>query len=87
MLKGFEISETRFDLSRSIKEEFKTFLNKKSMKTEYIFSSNQTKLKELITNDKKVSNGVVKFVLIKNIQEPVLVDFPIDDLLEVLTNE
>ena len=87
LLKGFEISETRFDLSRSIREEFKTFLNKKSMKTEYLFSSNQTKLKELITNDKKVSNGVVKFVLIKNIQEPVLVDFPIDDLLEVLTNE
>ena len=86
MLKGFEISESKFNLNSSIKDEFKSFLNKQSMKTEYSFNSNQSELKEIITNDKKVTSDVVKFVLIKNIQEPVLIDFSINDLLEVLTN-
>ena len=86
MLKGFEISESKFNLNSSIKDEFESFLNKQSMKTEYSFNSNQSDLKEIITNDKKVTSDVVKFVLIKNIQEPVLIDFSINDLLEVLTN-
>ena len=86
MLKGFEISESKFNLNSSISDEFKSFLNKRSMKTEYSFNSNQSELKEIITNDKKVTSDVVKFVLIKNIQEPVLIDFSINDLLEVLTN-
>ena len=86
MLKGFEISESKFNLNSSIRDEFESFLNKHSMKTEYSFNSNQSDLKEIITNDKKVTSDVVKFVLIKNIQEPVLIDFSINDLLEVLTN-
>ena len=86
MLKGFEISESKLNLNSSIKDEFESFLNKQSMKTEYSFNSNQSELKEIITNDKKVTSDVVKFVLIKNIQEPVLIDFSINDLLEVLTN-
>ena len=86
MLKGFEISESKFNLNSSIRDEFKSFLNKQSMKTEYSFNSNQSDLKEIISNDKKVTSDVVKFVLIKNIQEPVLIDFSINDLLEVLTN-
>ena len=86
MLKGFEISESKFNLNSSIRDEFKSFLNKQSMKTEYSFNSHQSELKEIITNDKKVTSDVVKFVLIKNIQEPVLIDFSINDLLEVLTN-
>ena len=86
MLKGFEISESKFNLNSSISDEFKSFLNKQSMKTEYSFNNNQSELKEIISNDKKVTSDVVKFVLIKNIQEPVLIDFSINDLLEVLTN-
>ena len=86
MLKGFEISESKFNLNSSISDEFKSFLNKRSMKTEYSFNSNQSELKEIISNDKKVTSDVVKFVLIKNIQEPLLIDFSIIDLLEVLTN-
>ena len=86
MLKGFEISESKFNLNSSIRDEFKSFLNKQSMKTEYSFNSNQSELKEIISNDKKVTSDVVKFVLIKNIQEPVLIDFSINELLEVLTN-
>jgi len=86
MLKGFEISESKFNLNSSIRDEFKSFLNKQSMKTEYSFNSSQSELKEIISNDKKVTSDVVKFVLIKNIQEPVLIDFSINDLLEVLTN-
>ena len=86
MLKGFEISESKFNLNSSISDEFKSFLNKRSMKTEYSFNSNQSELKEIISNDKKVTSDVVKFVLIKNIQEPVLIDFSINDLLEVLIN-
>ena len=86
MLKGFEISESKFNLNSSIRDEFKSFLNKQSMKTEYSFNSNKSELKEIISNDKKVTSDVVKFVLIKNIQEPVLIDFSINDLLEVLTN-
>ena len=86
MLKGFKISESKFNLNSSIRDKFKSFLNKQSMKTEYSFNSNQSELKEIISNDKKVTSDVVKFVLIKNIQEPVLIDFSINDLLEVLTN-
>jgi len=77
---------SKFNLNSSIKDEFESFLNKQSMKTEYSFNSNQSELKEIISNDKKVTSDVVKFVLIKNIQEPVLIDFSINDLLEVLTN-
>ena len=50
------------------------------------FNPTTSTLKWIITNDKKVTSDVVKFVLIKNIQEPVLIDFSINDLLEVLTN-
>ena len=50
------------------------------------FDPTTSTLKWIITNDKKVTSDVVKFVLIKNIQEPVLIDFSINDLLEVLTN-
>jgi hypothetical protein len=36
-------------------------------------------------NDKKFSKDVVKYVLLKNIGNPVLVDFNLDDLLNEVT--
>ena len=42
--------------------------------------------KEIISNDKKVSNDIIKFVLIQDIEKPILIDLHINDLLEVLIN-
>ena len=62
------------------------FLNKKSLKTDYKFSNDNNYLKEIISNDKKVSNDIIKFVLIQDIEKPILIDLHINDLLEVLIN-
>ena len=62
------------------------FLNKKSLKTDYKFSNDNNYLKEIISNDKKVSNDIIKFVLIEDIEKPILIDLHINDLLEVLIN-
>jgi 3-dehydroquinate synthetase len=37
-------------------------------------------------NDKKVENSKVKYVLLKNIGEPVLIDYDIRDLLDEVIN-
>ena len=69
-----------------MKHKFEEFLNKKSLKTDYKFSNDNNYLKEIISNDKKVSNDIIKFVLIQDIEKPILIDFHINDLLEVLIN-
>ena len=61
-------------------------MNKKSLKTDYKFSNDINYLKEIISNDKKVSNDIIKFVLIQDIEKPILIDLHINDLLEVLIN-
>ncbi len=86
ILKGLEIAETKYHLDNNVKHQFEDFLNKKSLKTDYKFSNDINYLKEIISNDKKVSNDVIKFVLIQDIEKPILIDLHINDLLEVLIN-
>ena len=69
-----------------MKHQFEDFLNKKLLKTDYKFSNDNNYLKEIISNDKKVSNDIIKFVLIEDIEKPILIDLHINDLLEVLIN-
>ena len=45
-----------------------------------------SKLITRIENDQKVSNDIIKFVLIEDIEKPILIDLHINDLLEVLIN-
>ena len=86
ILKGLEIAEKKYHLDSSVKHQFEDFLNKKSLKTDYKFSNDNNYLKEIISNDKKVSNDIIKFVLIEDIEKPILIDLHINDLLEVLIN-
>ena len=86
ILKGLEIAEKKYHLDSSVKHQFEDFLNKKSLKTDYKFSNDNNYLKEIISNDKKVSNEIIKFVLIEDIEKPILIDLHINDLLEVLIN-
>ena len=86
ILKGLEIAETKYHLDNNVKYQFEDFLNKKSLKTDYKFSNDINYLKEIISNDKKVSNDIIKFVLIEDIEKPILIDLHINDLLEVLIN-
>ena len=69
----------------SLSDNFENFLKKLDLNIDYKFSGNPEQLKELLFNDKKFSKDVVKYVLLKNIGNPVLVDFNLDDLLNEVT--
>jgi 3-dehydroquinate synthetase len=61
-------------------------LDNLQISTNYEFKKNSAQLKELLLNDKKVENSKVKYVLLKNIGEPVLIDYDIRDLLDEVIN-
>lgn len=81
ILKALRISEKISKLNPMITRDFESFLKKLELNTEYKFNSKSEQLEELLFNDKKFSKGVVKYVLLRNIGDPVLVDFKLNDLL------
>ena len=87
MLKAMQISEKLSGLAPNVSEKFEQFLDNLQISTNYEFKKNSSKLKELLSNDKKVENSKVKYVLLKNIGEPVLIDYYISDLLDEVINE
>jgi len=87
MLKAMQISEKLSGLAPNVSEKFEQFLDNLQISTNYEFKKNSSQLKELLSNDKKVENSKVKYVLLKNIGEPVLIDYYIRDLLDEVINE
>ena len=69
-----------------ITQNFENFLKKLELNTDYKFNSKPEQLEELLFNDKKFSKGIVKYVLLKNVGEPLLVDFNLNDLLNEVTD-
>jgi 3-dehydroquinate synthase len=87
MLKAMQISEKLSGLAHNVSEKFEQFLDNLQISTNYEFKKNSSQLKELLSNDKKVENSKVKYVLLKNIGEPVLIDYYIRELLDEVINE
>ena len=85
ILKALKISEKMCNLDKNISDHFENFLKKLDLNVDYKFSSNPEQLKELLFNDKKFSKDIVKYVLLENIGNPVLVDFNLNDLLNEVT--
>ena len=77
----------RSELNPIITQNFENFLKKLELNTDYKFNSKPEQLGELLFNDKKFSKGIVKYVLLRDIGDPVLVDFNLNDLLHEVTDE
>ena len=86
ILKAMQISEKLCGLAPNVSAKFEQFLDNLQISTNYEFKKNSAQLKELLLNDKKVENSKVKYVLLKNIGEPVLIDYDIRDLLDEVIN-
>ena len=86
MLKALRISEKICDLDSTVANNFEQFLKKLELNTEYKFNSEFDQLRELLSNDKKFSSGTVKYVLLQNTGEPILIDYNLDDLLNEVIN-
>ena len=86
ILKALKISEKITKLNPMITQNFENFLKKLELNTDYKFNSKPEQLEELLFNDKKFSKGIVKYVLLKNVGEPLLVDFNLNDLLNEVTD-
>ena len=87
ILKALKISEKISQLNPIITQNFENFLKKLELNTDYKFNSKPEQLGELLFNDKKFSKGIVKYVLLRDIGDPVLVDFNLNDLLHEVTDE
>ena len=87
ILKALKISEKISELNPIITQNFENFLKKLELNTDYKFNSKPEQLGELLFNDKKFSKGIVKYVLLRDIGDPVLVDFNLNDLLHEVTDE
>jgi len=87
MLKSMKISENIFGLDSNVAEKFGFFLEKLELHKDYKFNSDTDLLKELLINDKKTNNTEIKYVLLKDIGEPILIDYDLMELLNEITND
>ena len=65
-------------------ESFENFLKKLEFDIDYKFNSELNQLRGLLSNDKKSSNNIVRYVLLRNIGDPILIDYNLDELLNEL---
>ena len=87
ILKALQISEKVYGLDSKVANNFEQFLTKHELKTSYNFTSDSEKLRNVLSNDKKLNNNKVKYVLLKEIADPVLIDYDLDDLLKEVIGE
>ena len=87
MLKAMKISEKLCGLDSNVTSKFQYFLEKLKINNNYEFNKNSVQIRELLLNDKKVINAKLKYVLLKDVGDPVLIDYDVSDLLNEITNE
>ena len=84
ILKALRISEKKCNLDTVVVESFENFLKKLEFDIDYKFNSEFNQLRGLLSNDKKSSNNIVRYVLLRNIGDPILIDYNLDELLNEL---
>ena len=84
ILKALRISEKKCNLDTVVVESFENFLKKLEFDIDYKFNSELKQLRGLLSNDKKSSNNIVRYVLLRNIGDPILIDYNLDELLNEL---
>ena len=84
---ALEISEKEYNLNQSYRKNYMTFLNNSGLKSHYKFKKTRSELITILSNDKKVNNEKINFVLLEEIEKPILKEIDIEQAMELIINE
>ncbi len=87
ILIALEISEKEYNLDQSYRKNYMTFLNNSGLKSHYKFRKTRSELITILSNDKKVNNEKINFVLLEEIEKPILKEVDIEQAMELIINE
>ena len=87
ILIALEISEKEYNLDQSYRKNYMTFLNNSGLKTYYKFRKTRSELITILSNDKKVNNEKINFVLLEEIEKPILKEVDIEQAMELIIND
>ena len=87
ILIALEISEKEYNLDKSYKKNYMTFLNNSGLKSHYKFQKSRSELMTILSNDKKVNNAKINFVLLEEIEKPVLKEVDIEQAMDLILDE
>ena len=87
ILIALEISEKEYNLDQSYRKNYMTFLNKAGLKSHYKFQKTRSELITILSNDKKVNNEKIIFVLLEEIEKPILKEVDIEQAMELILDE
>ena len=87
ILIALEISEKEYNLDQSYRKNYMTFLNNSGLKSHYKFQKTRSELITILSNDKKVNNEKINFVLLEEIEKPILKEVDIEQAMELIINE
>ena len=87
ILIALEISEKEYNLDQSYRKNYMTFLNNSGLKSHYKFKKTRSELITILSNDKKVNNEKINFVLLEEIEKPILKEVDIEQAMELIIND
>jgi len=87
ILIALEISEKEYNLNQSYRKNYMTFLNNSGLKSHYKFKKTRSELITILSNDKKVNNEKINFVLLEEIEKPILKEVDIEQAMELIIND
>ena len=87
ILIALEISEKEYNLDQSYRKNYMTFLNNSGLKSHYKFQKTRSELITILSNDKKVNNEKINFVLLEEIEKPILKEVDIEQAMKLIINE
>ena len=87
ILIALEISEKEYNLDQLYRKNYMTFLNKAGLKSHYKFQKTRSELITILSNDKKVNNEKIIFVLLEEIEKPILKEVDIEQAMELILDE
>ncbi len=87
ILIALEISEKEYNLDQSYRKNYMTFLNNSGLKNHHKFQKRKSELMTILSNDKKVNNGKINFVLLEEIEKPVLKEIEIEEAMGLILDE
>ena len=87
ILIALEISEKEYNLDQSYRKNYMTFLNNSGLKSHYKFQKTRSELITILSNDKKVNNEKINFVLLEEIEKPIIKEVDIEQAMELIINE
>ena len=84
ILIALSISEREYNLEESYKKNYINFLNNCGLEKKYKFQKTRNELMTILSNDKKVKNGKINFVLLEEIEKPVLKEMKVEEVMEMI---